>query len=151
METREKLIEYIKEAVNSGARKSKCCEFIGLDIRTLERWEANKIGDKRSLIEKTPVNKLSEFERNIIKESAKKIFGLKTEVFLFGSRANDRLKGGDIDLYVISESKDNLAGKKIDFLTNVQLKIGIQRIDVVIAKNKNRDIEKSAIAKGIQL
>ena len=67
METRKKLIEHIREATNSGARKGKCCNIIDLKPRTLERWEVNKIGDKRSIIEKIPYNKLSELERkNII-------------------------------------------------------------------------------------
>lgn len=95
--------------------------------------------------------RVSEFERKVIKQNAKKIFGKDTRVYLFGSRVNDKLKGGDIDLYIISERKDNLFEKKIEFVTDVEMKIGIQKIDVVIAKNKNRDIEISALKYGIQL
>jgi len=60
------LIIIVHEAVNSGARKIRCCKEIGLNIRTLERWESDKIGDKRSLVKKTQKNKLSELERKRI-------------------------------------------------------------------------------------
>jgi len=63
METRQKLISLINDAINSGAYKSKCCKEIELKIKTLQRWEKNKTGDKRRLIVKTPPNKLSNSER----------------------------------------------------------------------------------------
>jgi len=53
-------------AIQNGARKSKACDTIGLNIRTLERWEKNIIGDRRSLILKNPVNKLTNTERNCV-------------------------------------------------------------------------------------
>lgn len=51
-------------AIENGARKKMACDTIALNIRTLERWGKNKIGDSRSLILKNPSNKLSEAERN---------------------------------------------------------------------------------------
>lgn len=63
MKTRRKLITLINEAIDSGASKTACCICIGLKIKTLQRWEKNKVGDKRSLIEKMPPNKLSALER----------------------------------------------------------------------------------------
>ena len=66
IKTRKTLIELIKEATHSGARKIKSCKIIDLEPRTLERWISDKIGDKRSIIEKNPSNKLSESERKDI-------------------------------------------------------------------------------------
>lgn len=42
--------------------------------------------------------RLSSFEIASIVELVKKHFANNAEVFLFGSRVNDELKGGDVDL-----------------------------------------------------
>ena len=49
--------------------------------------------------------RLSEKEKKIILNLAKKYFGDKTRVFVFGSRLIDK-KGGDIDLYIEPEIYD---------------------------------------------
>lgn len=72
-------------------------------------------------------------------------------IYLFGSRVDDMQKGGDIDLYIVSKSSENLLDKKIDFLIKLKQKIGDQSIDVIISKDKNRLIEQEALQKGIRL
>lgn len=95
--------------------------------------------------------RLTMFEITTIQRSAKKIFGDAVKVYLFGSRVDAGKKGGDIDLYLIPENKDNLYEKKIKFLSALDRTLGEQKIDVVIAKDKTRHIEKEAITKGIEL
>ena len=73
------------------------------------------------------------------------------DIYLFGSRVDDTLRGGDIDLYIDTDDKDNLFDKKINFLVSLKQKIGEQKIDVVISRDKNRAIEKEALNKGIKL
>ena len=86
-----------------------------------------------------------------IQEVFKEIFK-KGEIFLFGSRIDDTLKGGDIDLFVTTNSReDNNLEKKLDFLALLKQKIGDQKIDLIISKDKNRLIEKEALQKGISL
>lgn len=63
---REKLMTSVAESLKGGARKSKACAAINLQLRTLQRWEKQPIGDKRSLIVKEPANKLTSAERNEI-------------------------------------------------------------------------------------
>ncbi|NOT13867.1 MAG: nucleotidyltransferase domain-containing protein [Methylococcaceae bacterium] len=94
--------------------------------------------------------RLTEFEINAIKQSAYETFGPKVEVFLFGSRVDDEKKGGDIDLYVIAQTGNDLS-HKIKFLLALEQKIGEQKIDVVLAIDKNRPIEQHAINTGILL
>lgn len=73
------------------------------------------------------------------------------EIYLFGSRIDDEKKGGDIDLYIITDDNVNIYDKKINFLTTLNTLLGEQKIDLIISKDKNRPIEKEAINKGINL
>ena len=92
--------------------------------------------------------RLKPSEIESIKKIASKTFGNGTKVILFGSRVNDSLKGGDIDLYIEPAEQKNLSEKKIDFLVKLKLQIGDQKIDVVIAKDHSRLIEKEALNTG---
>lgn len=94
--------------------------------------------------------RLTAFEINAIKQSAQEAFGTGTEVFLFGSRVDDEKKGGDIDLYIKSQTGNEFA-KKIKFLVSLEQKIGEQKIDVIFATDKNRPIEQQAISTGVLL
>jgi len=71
------------------------------------------------------------------------------QISLFGSRVDDTQKGGDIDLYVVSD--EATVEKKIDFLVKLKDKIGEQKIDVVLSRDRNRVIEQEAIKEGIVL
>ncbi len=94
--------------------------------------------------------RLSDNDLKSIKSVFKEVFK-KGEIYLFGSRVDDNLKGGDIDLYIICEDKKDILEKKIDFLVKLKQKIGDQKIDVIISKNKNRLIEKEALENGVKL
>ena len=73
---------------------------------------------------------------------------------LFGSRVDDSLRGGDIDLYIIPEKKltaDQLYKERIYFLSALKMKIGDQKIDLIIARDQNRPIEREALKNGVVL
>lgn len=93
--------------------------------------------------------RLSQFEIEAIKDSFK-LFFTNGKVYLFGSRTDDKKKGGDIDLYVITEDSDKVK-RKIDFLVELKNKIGEQKIDLVLSYDKTTAIEKEAIKNGILL
>lgn len=95
--------------------------------------------------------RLSQFERDTIVDQAREIFGSQTKVYLFGSRADDSRRGGDIDLYIVPVNKDNLWRKEVRLHTQLQLLLGEQKIDIVVAYDKNRMIEKVALSTGIEL
>lgn len=63
---REKLMTSVAISVQNGARKSAACAAVDLQLRTIERWEAHTIGDKRAIIVKEPANKLTSAERSEI-------------------------------------------------------------------------------------
>jgi uncharacterized protein len=95
--------------------------------------------------------RLQDFEINSIKSTVNHIFGNGSKVILFGSRAYDDVKGGDIDLYIQPADKNNLWEKKIAFLVQLKSTIGDQKIDVIISRDKSRLIEQEAIKNGIEL
>lgn len=95
--------------------------------------------------------RLSLFEINAIQHNARELFGGDVKVYLFGSRVDDNKKGGDIDLYLVPGNTDHLHEKKIKYLSALNRALGEQKIDVVIAQDQTRPIEKEAMAKGMEL
>ncbi|MDP2230733.1 nucleotidyltransferase domain-containing protein [Methylotenera sp.] len=87
---------------------------------------------------------------NVIQDAFLRVFE-KGELYLFGSRVDDTRKGGDIDLYVVTDQQNRLGEKRIDFLAQIKHKIGDQRIDLVIDRGTNRPIDKIATSEGILL
>ena len=76
-------------------------------------------------------------------------FDPEAKIYLFGSRADDRQKGGDIDILVFSNRlkfKDKLKIKAVLFETMED-----QKIDLVIAKDSNDPFVKIALEKGVRL
>ena len=58
------------------------------------------------------------------------------ELLLFGSRVNDRRRGGDIDLLLLIDDKttrDRVRMAKIDILADWKRRLGEQKIDFRIA------------------
>ena len=94
--------------------------------------------------------RLNDLEQNSIKKAFKDVFK-NGEIYLFGSRVDDNKRGGDIDLYIIPQIKENLREKKSLFLSKLYEYIGEQKIDIIIAKDKNRLIEQEAIRNGVRL
>ena len=97
--------------------------------------------------------RLTPKQQKAIKKTFLDIFQ-KGDIYLFGSRVDDSKRGGDIDLYIVLEEKlpiSMIFNKKIDFLVELKNKIGEQKIDVLISKDKNRSIEQEALKNGIKL
>lgn len=67
--------------------------------------------------------RLTDNDKRVIKETFFEIFE-DGKIYLFGSRADDTKRGGDIHLYISPSSKTKLASKKIDFLVALKQKIG---------------------------
>ena len=86
----------------------------------------------------------------VIKQSFLEVFN-QGEIYLFGSRVDNSKKGGDIDLYLVIESKVNIFKNKIKFLAKIKRELGEQKIDVIFNIDKNRLIEQEAREWGIKL
>ncbi len=85
--------------------------------------------------------RLSEKEKKIILDLAKKYFGEKTKVFIFGSRLIDK-KGGDIDLYIEPEICDLEKRGAFKFRVKEAL---FKPVDVVFDKKEIDKIEEIKI------
>lgn len=61
-----------------------------------------------------------------IREGAAKHFGSASHVWLFGSRVDDQLRGGDTDLYIEPETQDpaSLVDAKLNFLSEMHRRMG---------------------------
>lgn len=98
--------------------------------------------------------RLSEYEIENIKLLARLHFGDDVQVFLFGSRTDDQKKGGDIDLFIRNnKGKKPDVHSKVNFITDLILKIGEQKIDVVLenpAGNRSEFLE-TIYKTGVQL
>lgn len=99
--------------------------------------------------------RITEYQRKKIKDVIEKFFGTKAEVYLFGSRADDNKKGGDIDLLIsLTGECENLELKKIKSVTGIQFAIGDQKIDLVVTPdilNDSRIVVREALEKGVRL
>ena len=69
---REQLLSFFNEAVKTGARTCKAAAILGLNLRTLQRWQQPEIVqvDRRTLRQPSPSHKLSDEERTKVLEIA---------------------------------------------------------------------------------
>ncbi|MEI7831499.1 MAG: nucleotidyltransferase domain-containing protein [Prolixibacteraceae bacterium] len=77
-----------------------------------------------------------------IKEVTKAVFGETATIRLFGSRTDDKKKGGDIDLliqYNQTISRMELYQLKIKFLVQLKKIVDDQKIDVIIDNGQQRN------------
>ena len=99
--------------------------------------------------------RLSEYEIAQIKSIVADHFGPDARVLLFGSRVDDRRRGGDIDLLVESSlSAEEAFRAKVECLTDLHLALGEQKIDLVTCSIDDGDtpaVLESARRQGVQL
>ena len=94
--------------------------------------------------------RLKKNQIDTIKQLSKNIFN-SSEVWIFGSRADETKKGGDIDIYLKTKKKENLLKSKIIFLREFTKLYGEQKVDLLV-DNGNYQKEIYEIAqKGIKL
>jgi predicted nucleotidyltransferase len=88
-----------------------------------------------------------------IKTAASAAFGASSVVRLFGSRVNNNLRGGDIDLHIETDPLENEHAARDRFEDELFRKIERQKVDVVITERGRtpRGFERIAYRDGIML
>jgi len=92
--------------------------------------------------------RLSEPEKEHILLAVRQ-FDAGARVFLFGSRADDTKKGGDIDLLILSRSIGTREKQRIRGL--ICDAVGDQRIDIVVASDAGNPLARIAQDTGVLL
>ncbi|WP_058557588.1 nucleotidyltransferase domain-containing protein [Thiohalocapsa sp. ML1] len=59
-------------------------------------------------------------------------FGDEAEVWLFGSRADDCQRGGDIDLYIETDVEQGIVARRSDLRRELEAVFGEQKIDIAV-------------------
>jgi predicted nucleotidyltransferase len=77
--------------------------------------------------------RLSTHERTVVLEAARRHFGEAAEVWLFGSRARDDTRGGDIDLLVeLPAPVASPLSLSLAFEADIQSELDDPRVDVLV-------------------
>ena len=71
------------------------------------------------------------------------------QIYLFGSRVHDEKKGGDIDLLVFSQKIDRSQRRQI--VASLWEALGEQKIDLLVAKNKEESFVQLALEEAVLL
>lgn len=88
---------------------------------------------------------------NTIKRLALELFN-SNDVWIFGSRADLNQKGGDIDIYLFTDKKDDILKYKIIFLREFEKEFGEQKVDLLVDNSTiQKDIFDIARAEGVKL
>ncbi len=81
-------------------------------------------------------------ERDAIAQAAHDVFAPGTVVFLFGSRVDDKKRGGDIDLLIETPqpmAPAELVEHRTRFVSRLYRALEEQRIDIVITAHEQPD------------
>lgn len=77
--------------------------------------------------------RLTAHQQRVIKEEVARVLGAGVRVMLFGSRVDDSLRGGDIDLYLETPEPREQAWREVLRLNaRLQQRLGEQKIDIVL-------------------
>ena len=100
--------------------------------------------------------RLTETQQEALHTACRRHFGEAAALWLFGSRADDRARGGDIDLYLETPETDSdkLMAAKLAFLVALDRELGEQKIDLVIRRlgdQEEQPIHRIARSTGVRL
>lgn len=98
--------------------------------------------------------RLTPHARSVIRRTTAEVFGPHARVRLFGSREDDRLRGGDIDLLIkLPEPDADRNRHSLTLAARLQQALGDQRIDVLVLDpaTPEQPIHRQALATGVVL
>ncbi len=84
------------------------------------------------------VMRITSEEKDKIVHYAKQYFGTDAKLYLFGSRADDAKKGGDIDLFLDSANDVDMQ-TQVEFLKALYRHVTPRKVDLVIKSPSKKD------------
>ena len=98
--------------------------------------------------------RLSQQQQQTIRDEARAIFGPCVQVRVFGSRLDNEVRGGDIDIHIETRGNaaERLAGE-LQLYAHLQRRLGERSIDIIVhdRDQPRRDIDRHAIETGVPL
>jgi len=92
--------------------------------------------------------RLTQEQAQITKNTVARVLGAESRVWLFGSRADDSLRGGDMDLLVETEARfPNRAKVLCNLYGALILALGDRKLDVLLKDGRTADAPIFNIAK----
>ena len=92
--------------------------------------------------------RLTSSQEQLIKSTVDRVLGAENRVWLFGSRVNDALRGGDIDLLIETEAAFPNRAKMLCRLYGALIyALGDRKLDVLLKDARTRDAPVFEIAK----
>jgi predicted nucleotidyltransferase len=76
--------------------------------------------------------RLSPQQQTEVRAAVQAHFGRGARIWLFGSRADDSARGGDIDLYIETPKESGIVDAKLATLRDLRERFGDRRIDLVV-------------------
>lgn len=99
--------------------------------------------------------RLTPEQQDAIASAFRGVFSSGARLFLFGSRVDDALKGGDIDLCVETDLQpwDLLVQARSAFRVQLTRLLGERKVDVVLRRRGDalRAIDQEILTKGVEL
>lgn len=103
--------------------------------------------------------RLTPEQRRELHRALRRCFGPSARLWLFGSRTDDTIRGGDFDLLVQTDDADaaRLTEAKLDFLAELHRTPAFdgERVDVVLHSlaldPQPRPIHRAALSQGIEI
>jgi len=98
--------------------------------------------------------RLTDRQVKCIVQAVHKRWGEGAQVYLFGSRLDDTLNGGDIDLFVdLPSVDDEVVRHTCQTIADIQLSLGEQKLDMVVRHPESNEqaIYHEALHQGVLL
>ena len=73
----------------------------------------------------------------------------EASIYLFGSRADDAAKGGDIDLLILSRKITLMV--KLSILAQLHQQLGDRKIDIAVYSDDSRPFPRMVMQEGVRL
>ena len=92
--------------------------------------------------------RLNPYERGVIRLATKELAGPAARVLLFGSRTQNELRGGDIDLLIeLAQPSTDRLSIGLSVGARIERQLGPQKIDILVADPETPDSPVLAAAR----